>query len=351
LRALRPLISITVQGPALADSLEWLAREKVDRMERVIEARRTRGFDAARILVADGRGRLLMDHIRTIVALVDAVAQRELVAARDQAADQRRTALLGLLASGLASIGLAVVAGFLISRDISADRAQREQLRSQGDQLTSQLAGVSASLATQDAQLRAIIAAVPVALVTIDRESRVTFWSPGAEKLFGWTSEEALGQMLPNVSLDRLEEHRRFRDSVLEGNAFSGRETRRRTKDGTEIDVAVSTAPLLNNQGETVGLVAAYVDVSDQRLLQEELRQSQKMEAVGRLAGAVAHDFNNLLTAILGFAERARRASPASGQHQSDLDQVVAAAERAAGLTHQLLTFSRPQAVTPKVID
>ncbi|MFN8652894.1 MAG: CHASE3 domain-containing protein [Gemmatimonadales bacterium] len=351
LQALRPLVSITVHGPALADSLEGLTRAKLAENDHIIELRRTRDFDAARAAVAEGRGRLLMDHIRTVVALVDAVARRELLLAAEQASEQRRVALFGLLLSGVGSLALAVGAGWLISREITAERQRQEELRHTGERLTTELAGVSATLAAQDAQLRAIVAAVPLALVTIDRESTVTFWSPGAERLFGWTADEVLGKPAPNVAPERLQEHYRFRDSVIGGLAFSNRESVRRRKDGTDIDVAISTAPLRSPSGEITGLVAAYVDVRDQRILQEELRQSQKLEAVGRLAGAVAHDFNNLLTAILGFAERAREGLPAGSEYRADLDQATVAAERAAALTHQLLTFSRPQAVTPRAVD
>ncbi|HWA59625.1 MAG TPA: CHASE3 domain-containing protein [Gemmatimonadales bacterium] len=351
LRALRPLLSITVHGPALADSLEALARAKMDGIERIIEARRSQGFEAARAIVAGGRGRVLMNEIRAQVALVDAAARRELLMTRDEAMAQRRTALYGLAVSGIAALTLALGAGFLISRDIAEDRAEREQLTHEGAALSSQLAGISAELAAQDLHLRAIVSAVPVALVSIDRAGLVSFWSPVAEQMFGYTAGEVVGHPLPIVPEDRQGEYDRFRETVLAGTAFSGRETRRVRKDGAEVDVAVSTAPLRNASGEVEGLVAAYVDVRAQRLLQEELRQSQKMEALGRLAGGVAHDFNNLLTAILGFADRVRRGLPPESAHLADLEEVVVAAERATALSRQLLTFSRPQAVAPKAID
>jgi len=93
------------------------------------------------------------------------------------------------------------------------------------------------------------------------------------------------------------------------------------------------------------------VDMTAQRRLQEELRQSQKMEAVGLLAGGVAHDFNNLLTAILGFAGRVGQGLPPDDPRRADLEEIISSAESAAGLTRQLLTFSRPQSVAPKVMD
>jgi nitrogen-specific signal transduction histidine kinase/CheY-like chemotaxis protein len=105
------------------------------------------------------------------------------------------------------------------------------------------------------------------------------------------------------------------------------------------------------DKGEVVEYIAICQDTSDRRDLEARLRQSQKMEAVGRLAGGVAHDFNNLLTVITGYSERLLAQLDADDARRKAADAIKRAADRAAALTHQLLAFSRRQVLAPKVID
>ena len=102
--------------------------------------------------------------------------------------------------------------------------------------------------------------------------------------MFGWSAEEVVGRPLANVPADRQDEFRELRGRVLRGNAFAEFETRRVRKDGRELDVLISTAPLHDRTGAIVGLVALYQDVTAKKLLEADLRQAQKMEAVGQLA-------------------------------------------------------------------
>src|SRR3989454_708860 len=121
------------------------------------------------------------------------------------------------------------------------------------------------------------------------------------------------------------------------------------TKQGRRFDVDLIARPL-EFAGRRARLVLAR-DVSAQRQLEEQLRQSQKMEAVGQLAGGIAHDFNNLLTAILGSTQLLLHNTPAGDPRREDAEEIRHAGLRAAELTRQLLAFSRRQVLAPKVLD
>jgi PAS domain S-box-containing protein len=124
---------------------------------------------------------------------------------------------------------------------------------------------------------------------------------------------------------------------------------RHRKKDGSVIAVEISSCPLVFG-GRRAELVLPN-DVSERLRLEEQLRQAQKMEAVGRLAGGIAHDFNNLLTAILGYSEIGLLRPGLDDQLRHDLEEIHLAGERATTLTRQLLTFSRKQLVLPQALD
>ncbi len=126
---------------------------------------------------------------------------------------------------------------------------------------------------------------------------------------------------------------------------------RARTAAGKIREVEVTASLVRNDRGEPVATEGILRDVTEQRQLQEQLRQAQKMEAVGRLAGGIAHDFNNILSAILGFASLPLLGGKASDSERSTLQQIIALVDRAAALTKGLLAFSRCQAMTMKPID
>ncbi len=109
--------------------------------------------------------------------------------------------------------------------------------------------------------------------------------------------------------------------------------------------------PFHGPDGSSAGYLSSCYDITEHKRLEEQLRQAQKMEAIGRLAGGVAHDFNNLLTAISGYASFARDALPAGAEAREDIGQVLMAAERASELTRQLLTFSRRQPTLPSIVN
>jgi len=201
------------------------------------------------------------------------------------------------------------------------------------------------------ATVAALLNASPLAVTAVDAEDRATMWNQAAERLFGWTAEEVLGRRLPIVSDDYESEHTRLRDQALSGRATDGVQTRRRRKDGSLVDVYASIAPLPGTDGQVRGAVALFVDMTEHRQLEEQLRQSQKMDAVGRLAGGIAHDFNNLLSVIKMYSELLLEQFDDTNPVRPDLVEIHRAAGRAASLTRQLLAFSRKQILQPKVLD
>jgi signal transduction histidine kinase/ActR/RegA family two-component response regulator len=131
---------------------------------------------------------------------------------------------------------------------------------------------------------------------------------------------------------------------------WSGHLTNKK-KDGSLYEEDATISPIRDASGKLSGFVAVKRDVTDRLQLEEQLRQAQKMESVGRLAGGVAHDFNNLLTVINGYSGFLLKKLKAGDPLREYADEIKAAGERAASLTKQLLAFSRKQLIEPKVLD
>ncbi|MHB8940358.1 MAG: hybrid sensor histidine kinase/response regulator [Desulfobacteria bacterium] len=199
--------------------------------------------------------------------------------------------------------------------------------------------------------LATLIESSPLAIVTFDPEGIVTMWNPAAERIFGWSENEALGARLPFVPAEKQEEFLALRRRALLGEVFTEPELHRRRADGSPIVVSVSTSPLRRPDGTIYGIMSILTDITYVRRMEEQLRRSQKMEAVGRLAGGVAHDFNNLLTAISGYSGLLLHRLPEYSTLRRDVEEIRKAGDRAAQLTRQLLAFSRRQVLQPKVLD
>ena len=205
-------------------------------------------------------------------------------------------------------------------------------------------------------RLSALIDASPLAIMAGNLDGRITLWNAAAERIFGWKASEVIGRAYPAVPEEQVAEWRMLRNRVLAGETVTDVEARRRGKDGRILDVNVSAAPVRGHDGEVEGTIVVIADVTQRRegererdKLEAQLRQAQKMEAIGRLAGGIAHDFNNLLTAIKGHADLAL-ADP-SGDVVDDLQEIARSAERASALTRQLLAFTRQSIVQPRPLD
>jgi two-component system cell cycle sensor histidine kinase/response regulator CckA len=183
-----------------------------------------------------------------------------------------------------------------------------------------------------------------------DVNKRVVEWNLTAEHIFGYTFEDAAGQSFEDLIVP--ESVRPQVDRVWAGllTASGGvRSTNENTtRQGRHIICDWYNTPLIGADGKVMGVASLVQDVTEVKRLEEELRQSQKMEAIGRLASGVAHDFSSLLTAISGFTSLARRTL--SPQHPAvrSLDRVDEAARQAVGVTKSLLTFSRGGGGAPK---
>ncbi len=192
----------------------------------------------------------------------------------------------------------------------------------------------------------------PLAVVEWDTQLRITEWSPSAERVFGYSREEALGRDASFLVPPALREHvDRMGQDILSHRGGTRSANDNITKDGRTISCEWYNTPLVDESGHMLGVASLVQDVTERVALEERLRQSQKMEAVGRLAGGVAHDFNNLLTVIMGYSQLLTDGLPAASRLKDATAQIRSAADRAAGITRQLLAFSRKQVLSPRVID
>ncbi len=192
----------------------------------------------------------------------------------------------------------------------------------------------------------------PLAVVEWDLDFRVAAWNPSAERIFGYSRQEALGQHARFIVPQQYREHVDQVWQALLKQAGGTRSTNDNiTKDGRSISCEWYNTPLVDESGRVLGVASLVQDVTERVGLEERLRQSQKMEAVGRLAGGVAHDFNNLLTVILGYSQILADGLPESSRLADNTAQIKSAAERAAGITRQLLAFSRKSVLSPRVIN
>jgi PAS domain S-box-containing protein len=202
------------------------------------------------------------------------------------------------------------------------------------------------------ARLQLHVERMPLACVLFDAGLRVADWNPAAEHIFGYTRCEALGtRLLDLVPQSFQEKMAEILRRVRAGDMAAHSVNEILTKDGRTITCEWFNTPLMAEGGAFTGLLCLAQDVTGRKLLEEQFRQAQKMEAVGRLAGGVAHDFNNLLTVINGYGEIVMGSLPVSHPARELVREIRDAGERAAALTRQLLAFSRKTVLEPKVLD
>jgi len=204
------------------------------------------------------------------------------------------------------------------------------------------------------------------AIVTMEASGTIAGMNVAAERMFGYARDEAIGRDLADLLVpeEHREQHRqglkRLRDdpNAFETSRIIGHrlEMTAIRRDGTRFPIELSVSRI--DQQSRLLFTAWIRDLTDRRaaeaalrLSEAQLRQAQKMEAVGRLAGGVAHDFNNVLTAIFGYADLLLDGLPADDRRREDVEEIKRAGNRAAALTRQLLAFSRKQVMQPRRLN
>ncbi len=234
-------------------------------------------------------------------------------------------------------------------RDISDRMRIEEELRKAHAELR---ASKDRELLEQRNLLSLIVDSSQDAIIAKDLTGIITHWNKGAEQVYGYTAEEAIGKPIAILAPeDRRDETMSILARIREGERVDPFETSRIRKDGQRLSVSISVSPVRNADGDIVGASIIARDVTGQRRAEDMLRQAQKMEAVGRLAGGVAHDFNNILGIVTACCELLRGRISDNGVSQY-IDNIQEASKRGSSLTRQLLAFSRRQmTLQPRLLD
>lgn len=206
------------------------------------------------------------------------------------------------------------------------------------------------ALLESEEEYRRLFENAPDVVFQTDLSGSISSLSPSVETLTGYSAGEMMGRPIQSIFQDPAV-FSRLRESLMEQRHVRDFEVELVVKGGETARGSVNAYLLSRKNGKPSCIEGSIRDVTFRRSLEERLRQSQRMEAVGRLAGGIAHEFNNILTGILGYAELILSRLESPSPVQEDLHQIRELSNRAAGLTRQLLTFGRRRDLEPRSLD
>ena len=234
-----------------------------------------------------------------------------------------------------------------VIRDISDRKLIEAELRRANEELDRRK---SRELRDSQNRMALIVDSSQDAIIGKNLDGIVTHWNKGAERIYGYTAQEMIGRPISVLApKERVDEIPAILHKIRSGQRVEYFESVRVTKEKRTLNVSISVSPIYDEEGRVVGASTIARDITSQKKVEDQLRQSQKMEAVGRLAGGVAHDFNNLLGIVTACTELLR--SRVDAESMEYIDNIREAAKRGASLTRQLLAFSRRQTVQSQLVD
>jgi PAS domain S-box-containing protein len=227
-----------------------------------------------------------------------------------------------------------IIGTFGISHDITARKRAEEALRA------------------SEEHFRSFIKNLPVGVYRTTPDGRVLMANPALLRMLGYDSlQELASRNLEGVSFEAGYPRSEFREQIERQGEVRGLEAAWKRRDGSVVFVRESAKAIRADHGRVLHYDGTIEDITERRRLEEQFRQAQKMEAVGRLAAGVAHDFNNLLTVVIGYSDLLLKRLPASDRLRPSAEEIKKAGEQAALLTRQLLAFSRAQVLQPQILD
>ena len=349
----RRLLALTRDDPQLRDGLDRLfalSAERIDASEQLVSQRHDRAATLRNLLV----GMDLMDRIRDQVATVlDAQQQR-------YESESRRLATQGWITSFALAAGVALCLAAIAwlfalrGREVRERRQLEEELRALNLELEDRVQERTAEVKKAGDLLDAVVENLPDMILLKEADGdgfRYVLMNAAGERLIGRARGEVIGKTETDLfPADEAATVREANQSVVDsGQARTFTDRKLTTPDGVRT-VETRMVPIRSN-GSGGQILAIIRDVTDSKAREEQLRQLQRMDAIGRLTGGIAHDFNNLLAIIAGNSELLRARIDDGTESAEMADDVIGASHRGAELVRRLLAFARMQHLEPEAID